>query len=64
MIVYTNKFKSSDVPYTSFECEVLNELKDCVNRRDSNCIQHTRFLFEMDNVSIQEQISYLKINKE
>ena len=64
MIVYTNKFKSSDVPYSSFEFEVLNELKDCVNRRDSNCIQHTRFLFEMDNVSIQEQISYLRRNKE
>ena len=64
MIVYSNKFKSSDVPYSSFEFEVLNELKDCVNRRDSNCIQHTRFLFEMDNVSIQEQLTYLKTNKE
>ena len=64
MIVFSNKFNNSDVPYSSFEFEVLNELKDCVNRRDSNCIQHTRFLFEMDNVSIQEQISYLKRNKE
>ena len=64
MIVYSNKFKSSDVPYSSFEFEVLNELKDCVNRRDDNCIQHTRFLFEMDNVSIQEQLTYLKRNKD
>ena len=64
MIVYTNKFKSSDVPYSSYEFEVLNELKDCLNRRDDNCIQHTRFLFEMDNVSIQEQISYLRRNKD
>lgn len=64
MIVYSNKFNNSDVPYTSYEFEVLNELKDCVNRRDSNCIQHTRFLFEMDNVPLQEQISYLRRNKE
>ena len=64
MIVYSNKFNNSDVPYSSFEFEVLNELKDCVNRRDDNCIQHTRFLFEMDNVPLQEQISYLRRNKE
>ena len=64
MIVYSNKYKSSDVPYSSYEFEVLNELKDCLNRRDDNCIQHTRFLFEMDNVSIQEQISYLRRNKD
>lgn len=64
MIVYSNKFKNSDIPMKSFEFEVLNELKDCVNRRDSNCIQHTRFLFEMDNVPLQEQISYLRRNKE
>ena len=64
MIVYTNKYKSSDIPMKSYEFEVLNELKDCINRRDSNCIQHTRFLFEMDNVPLQEQISYLRRNKE
>ena len=64
MIVYSSKFNNSEVPYKSYEFEVLNELKDCVNRRDSNCIQHTRFLFEMDNVPLQEQISYLKRLKE
>ena len=64
MIVFSNKFNNSDVPYSSYEFEVLNELKDCLNRRDDNCIQHTRFLFEMDNVSIQEQISYLRRNKD
>ena len=64
MIVYTNKYKSSDIPFKSYEFEVLNELKDCLNRRDDNCIQHTRFLFEMDNVPLQEQISYLRRNKE
>ena len=64
MIVYSNKFRNSCIPFQSYEFEVLNELKDCVNRRDSNCIQHTRFLFEMDNVPLQEQISYLRRNKE
>ena len=64
MLVYSNKFNNSDVPYTSYEFEVLNELKDCVNRRDSNCIQHTRFLFEMDSTSLDEQLTYLNRNKE
>ena len=64
MIVYSDKFKNSDIPMKSYEFEVLNELKDCVNRRDSNCIQHTRFLFEMDNVSLEEQLTYLRRNKE
>lgn len=64
MIVYSNKFINSDIPLTSYEFEVLNELKDCVNRRDDNCIQHTRFLFEMDSTSLDEQLTYLKRNKE
>ena len=64
MIVYSNKFRNSCIPFQSYEFEVLNELKDCVNRRDSNCIQHTRFLFEMDSTSLDEQISYLRRNKE
>ena len=64
MIVYSNKYKNSDNPIKSYEFEVLNELKDCVNRRDDNCIKHVRFLFEMDNVPLQEQISYLRRNKE
>ncbi len=64
MIVYSNKFRNSEYPFQSYEFEVLNELKDCRNRTDVNCIQHTRFLFEMDNVPLQEQISYLRRNKE
>lgn len=64
MIVYSNKFKNSDIPYKSYEFEVLNELKDCRNRTDDNCIQHTKFLFEMDSTSLDEQISYLRRNKE
>lgn len=64
MIVYSNKFNNSDVPYTSYEFEVLNELKDCRNRTDDNCIQHTRFLFEMDSTSLDEQLTYLNRNKD
>ena len=64
MIVFSNKYRNSCVPFQSYEFEVLNELKDCRNRTDDNCIQHTRFLFEMDNVPLQEQISYLRRNKE
>ena len=64
MIVYSNKFRNSCIPFQSYEFEVLNELKDCVNRRDSNCIQHTRFLFEMDSTSLDEQLTYLNRNKD
>lgn len=64
MIVYSNKFKNSEIPFKSYEFEVLNELNDCINRRDDNCIQHTRFLFEMDGTSLEEQLTYLKRNKE
>lgn len=64
MIVYSNKFRNSEVPFKSYEFEVLNELKDCRNRTDDNCIQHTRFLFEMDVTSLDEQLEYLNRNKE
>ena len=64
MIVYSNKFRNSEYPFQSYEFEVLNELKDCRNRTDDNCIQHTRFLFEMDSTSLDEQLTYLNRNKE
>ena len=64
MIVYTNKFRNSSIPFQSYEFEVLNELKDCRNRTDDNCIQHTRFLFEMDSTSLDEQLTYLNRNKD
>ena len=63
MIVYSNKFKNSDVPYGDFEFEVLNELKDCSNRTDANCICHNRFLFEMDKVDLKEQCMYARTTK-
>ena len=64
MIVYSNKFRNSEYPFQSYEFEVLNELKDCRNRTDDNCIQHTRFLFEMDSTSLDEQLTYLNRNKD
>ena len=64
MIVFSNKFRNSCIPFQSYEFEVLNELKDCRNRTDDNCIQHTRFLFEMDSTSLDEQLTYLNRNKE
>ena len=64
MIVYSNKFRNSCIPFQSYEFEVLNELKDCRNRTDDNCIQHTRFLFEMDSTSLDEQLTYLNRNKD
>ena len=64
MIVFSNKYKNSEYPFESYEFEVLNELKDCRNRTDDNCIQHTRFLFEMDSTSLDEQLTYLNRNKD
>ena len=64
MIVYSNKFRNSCIPFQSYEFEVLNELKDLRNRTDDNCIEHTRFLFEMDNSTLDEQLNYLRRNKE
>ena len=64
MIVFSNKFRNSCIPFQSYEFEVLNELKDLRNRTDDNCIQHTRFLFEMDSTSLDEQLTYLNRNKE
>ena len=57
MIVFSNKYRNSCIPFQSYEFEVLNELKDCRNRTDNNCIQHTRFLFEMDSTSLDEQLT-------
>lgn len=45
----------STVPTKFTEFEVLNELKDCSSRTDSNCAKHTRFLFEMDDTPMEEQ---------
>ena len=56
MIVYSNLHMITDNKYVDWEFEVLNELNDLTARTDLNCKQHTRFLFEMDNVPLDEQI--------
>lgn len=50
MIVYSNKFKISHIPYKDYEFVVLNELKDLSSRSDDNCLYHTKFLFEIDSL--------------
>lgn len=44
----------------NYEFEVLNELKDLSSRCDANCATHTRFLFESDVLTIEEQIALAK----
>jgi hypothetical protein len=60
MIVYTDKVRTSDRVLPGYEFEVLNELKDCSNRSDSNCLKHTRFLFEFDHMSLEDQVKLLR----
>lgn len=55
MIVYSNMIDTSILPLPSYEFEVLNELKSTKPRCDNNCLYHTRFLFEMDNDSLEQQ---------
>ena len=48
------------MPLPNYEFEVLNELNDVSKRTDANCSTHTRFLFEMDSVPLDEQIKIVK----
>ena len=60
MRVYTNKKVLSEYKIDGWEFEILNELKDTTNHRDSNCLYHTRFLFEMDKLDLKEQTKLAK----
>ena len=60
MIVYSNMKSLSEYKIDGWEFEILNELKDCSNHRDENCLYHTRFLFEMDSVPLKEQCEKAK----
>lgn len=62
MKVYSNKYRNSEYLIEGYEFEVLNELKDTSKRTDDNCLYHTRFLFEMDSISLDEQKDYIKKN--
>ena len=55
MKVYANLHDISTVPYSDFKFEVLNELNDLSSRCDSNCLYHTRFVFECDNTDLEKQ---------
>lgn len=55
MKVYADLHDISTVPYSDFKFEVLNELKDLSSRSDSNCLKHTRFVFECDNTDLDKQ---------
>lgn len=60
MKYYSDKYKISKVPMNGMEFEVLNEMTEDAKRRCiENCIQHTRFLFESDTLSPEEQESIL-----
>ncbi|MCQ2087792.1 MAG: hypothetical protein MJZ37_07005 [Bacilli bacterium] len=56
MIAYADLKHIFNSPLPTCEFEVLNELKDLSNRSDSNCLYHTRFIFECDDVDKAEQI--------
>ena len=55
MNVYASLTKIYDSPAKDLRFEVLNELKNLSSRCDSNCLKHTRFVFECDNTSLEEQ---------
>ena len=55
MKAYATKYQIFDKQSGFYEYEVLNELKDLSNRKDSNVLTHTRFLFEFDDRTIEEQ---------
>ena len=56
MKVYANLYALCTAEFDGeFEFEVLNELKDLTSRNDSNCLYHTRFLFECDNTPLEDQ---------
>lgn len=64
MRVYTNMRELSEYKIDGWEFEILNELKDCSNHKDENCLFHTRFLFEMDYAPLDEQWELVKKLKE
>jgi hypothetical protein len=55
MKVYATLTNIYDKPAKDLQFEVLNELKDLSSRCDSNCLKHTRFVFECDNTPLDEQ---------
>lgn len=55
MKVYATLTNIYATPAKDLQFEVLNELKDLSSRCDSNCLKHTRFVFECDNTDLEKQ---------
>ena len=60
MKVYASLTKIYANPAKDLRFEVLNELKNLSSRCDSNCLYHTRFVFECDNTDLDKQ--YVRAN--
>lgn len=63
MIYYATKVQVTDKPLSQCEYEVLNELKSPY-RSDDNCLYHTRFLFESDELELMEQLKLAQVHKD
>ena len=60
MKIYSDRFSFGQCLMPGWEFEVLNEMKNDKDRTALNCSQHTRFLFEMDDTPLDEQIKIIK----
>ena len=60
MIVYSDTIHNCSIRLSGYEYEILNELRDLSSRTDYNCLKHTRFLFEFDDIPLKEQAQRLK----
>lgn len=63
MIYFATKTQVTDKPLSQCEYEVLNELKSPY-RSDDNCLFHTRFLFESDSLSLEQQMEFAKEHRD
>lgn len=64
MKVYASLTKIYANPAKDLRFEVLNELKNLSSRCDSNCLYHTRFVFECDNTDLEKQYERANALKE
>lgn len=64
MIAYSDdRYRLHFRPISRMEYEVLNELKDLSSGKADNCLKHTRFLFEHDDISMDAQKKMLEEKK-
>lgn len=64
MKIYSDRYSFGKCLMTGWEFEVLNEMKTDRDRTAENCLTHTRFLFEMDDTPLDEQIKIIKPMKD